>query len=136
MKPPRAGIGRRLKDIHLRLSGRLTPPEQLPPPDRLQSWLLPIADLLMVVMYSRPPGGSLRTARVTPVTICLAAAVFLLVGIPGLWLAISALVALDPFRLLVGVVASILGLASGVLALFGIRQRSAIRLIQHQRPGR
>ena len=48
-----------------------------PPPPRWGVAALPIADLFMRAMLSRPPGGSLRATWVTPATVglCLATAV-------------------------------------------------------------
>ncbi len=113
------------------MSGKLTLPEELPPPDRLQSWLLPVADRFMTLMLSRPPGGSLRTARVTPMTIWLAAGVFVVAGIPGLLLTGYALLQLQLILLLAGLVLVGLGLGSAALAVFGIRQRQGIAAHGH-----
>ena len=91
--------------------------------DRTQARLLPLADVVMVVMLSRPPSRALRNTRVTSVTIGLAALLAILcsglLGITatrpvkgggwGWWVGSPALSALAP------------GCAD--LALFGIRQR-------------
>ncbi len=108
------------------MSGQLTLPEQLPPPDRLQSWLLPVADLFMVLMVSRPPGGSLRYARVTAATIWLATAAFLMLGIAGGWLMDSALVGGKWILVLPALLGLGISLGSGVLAVFGVRQRHSL----------
>ncbi len=68
------------------MPGKPTVSEELPPLDCTQSRLLPIADAFMMLMLSRPGGGSLRTTRVTLATIWLSAGVSLVVGIPGLLL--------------------------------------------------
>lgn len=105
-----------------RMSGRLTPPE-VTPLDRIQLMLLPVADLFMILMYSRPPGGSLRTARVTLMTIWLAAAVAVLAGIPAAVLLVHAVARLQPVPIAIGLLGVAVGLGSGILAVFGIRQR-------------
>lgn len=117
----RHGLGQFLE----RMSGRLTPPETTPL-DRTQLILLPVADLFMILMFSRPPGGSLRTARVTPLTIWLAAAVAVLAGVPALVLLVQATAGFRPLLILVGLLGVAIALGSGVLAVFGVRQRSLI----------
>jgi len=116
---------RRLGQFLERMSGRLTPPE-VTPLDRTQLMLLPVADLFMILMFSRPPGGSLRTARVTPVTIWLAAVVAVLGGLPALVLLVHATASFQPLFILVGLLGVAIGLGSGVLAVFGVRQRLLI----------
>ena len=107
------------------MSGRLTPPE-VTPLDGIQRMLLPIADLVMILMLSRPPGGSLRTARVTLATIWLAA---LVAGL-ALFLALMVLAYAVPkaqlLLIVVGLLSAALGVGAGVLAVFGIRQRLLI----------
>ena len=111
----------RLGKFMERMSGRLTPPE-VTPLDRTQEMLLPVADLFMILMYSRPPGGSLRTARVTLITIWLAAAVAVLAGIPATVLLVHAVARFQPLLIPVGLLGVAIGLGSGVLAVFGVRQ--------------
>jgi hypothetical protein len=115
----------RLRQYMERMSGRLTPPE-VTPLDRIQLMLLPIADLFMILMYSRPPGGSLRTARVTLMTIWLAAAVAVLVGIPAAVLLVHGVAGLQPLPIAIGLVGLAVGLGAGILAVFGVRQRILI----------
>ena len=115
----------RLRQFMERMSGRLTPPE-VTPLDRIQLMLLPIADLFMILMYSRPPGGSLRTARVTLMTIWLAASVAVLAGIPAAVLLVHAVATLQLLPIAIGLVGVAVGLGSGILAVFGVRQRILI----------
>jgi hypothetical protein len=115
----------RLRQFMERMSGRLTPPE-VTPLDRIQLMLLPIADLFMILMYSRPPGGSLRTARVTLMTIWLAAAVAVLAGIPAAVLLVHAVATLQLLPIAIGLVGVAVGIGSGILAVFGVRQRILI----------
>lgn len=98
-------------------------PATAPPFDRLQEKLLPAADFVMAIFWSRPGGLSLRTTWVTPATLVLASAVS----------AMSLLGALIVFRLAllgqsvvlaVGCVAcGLLSAATGIVSLYGIRQR-------------
>lgn len=99
------------------------------PFDRLQARLLPVADAFMVLMISRPPSGSLRTTRVTLVTILLAVAVALCVGLPALVLVGYAAVGWHPLLLIPGILCLILGLGAAAVAIFGIRQRTLARRV-------
>ncbi len=108
------------------MPGKPTVSEELPPLDRTQFRLLPIADALMMLMLSRPGGGSLRTTRVTLATIWLSAGVSLVVGIPGLLLIGYAIFSLEWLVLIPGLPAASLGLGSASLAVFGIRQRQLL----------
>ena len=105
------------------MSGRLTPLEDIPPHDCLQAWLLPIADAVMVLMVSRPAGGSLRTARVTKVTIWLALVSFAVLGAATGWLLDEAITRGKWILVVPALLALGLSLGCGVLALFGVRQR-------------
>jgi hypothetical protein len=44
------------------------PEAPVPPPGPLRSAVLPVADLFMLAMFSKPPSGTLRTTWVTPST--------------------------------------------------------------------
>jgi hypothetical protein len=100
------------------------PPEiELPPLNRVQRILLPIADGFMVAMYSRPPSGTLRTTRVTAVSIALGAAGFVVCGVIGLLLALGT--GAGALRWIAAVLLEAFALGSGALALFGILQRRA-----------
>jgi hypothetical protein len=99
---------------------------ELPPLDRLQARLLPAADLVMIVMWSRPPSGTLRTTRVTRATIWLSAAVAVVTGglallLAGYLLRGASLLLLVPALLVVPLAAG-----SACLAAFGIRQHRQI----------
>jgi hypothetical protein len=117
----------RLHRVHLRLSGNLDRAEPLPPPTGLQARLLPAADLVLALLYSRSHAGSLRSVRVTLATIWLAGVTFLLAGALALTLTLAALAPLNPFLLLAGLAAAAVSLAGGVLATYGALQRRAIR---------
>jgi hypothetical protein len=95
--------------------------------DRLQGRLLPLADLVMVLMLSRPPSGTLRTTRVTVVTIVLAGVVGAasLALIPVLALRVAG--GHTPLWLVLvpALVAAAVGCAD--LATFGMRQRYLLR---------
>ena len=44
------------------------PDAPVPPPGRLGTAVLPVADFFMLAMFSKPPSGTLRTTWVTPST--------------------------------------------------------------------
>jgi hypothetical protein len=102
------------------------PGEQLPM-DPWQERLLPSADLFMVLMWSRPPSGTLRTTRVTLATIILGFAVTLAIGVPSLALLVYALATWTPLLLLGAVPCLLLGLGATAVGLFGVRQRLLLR---------
>jgi len=95
-------------------------------PPLLDAWqlrLLPLADLFMGLMWSRPGGLSLRTTWVTPATLGLALAVILVVGLPGLGAIAYGAANRQLLVLFGGLVASALGIGAAAVALYGIRQR-------------
>jgi hypothetical protein len=102
-------------------------PEGTPPLDRRQLRLLPLADLFMGLMWSRPGGLSLRTTWVTPATIWLGIAAIVLVGLPGIAAIAFGLATVQPLFIVAGVVAIALALGAGTVAVYGIRQRSLAR---------
>lgn len=115
--------GRRLLRTHRRFSGRLDVVESLPPPDRFQRAILPIADLFMTLMFSRPVGGSLRSVRVSSETIVLASFVaVVLVGV-GIALAISGTATGQILPVIVAVAALGFALGAASVSVFGFRQR-------------
>jgi hypothetical protein len=119
-------MGERLRHLHARLSGRLDAAEPLPPPGRVQAWLLPVADWIMIAMLSRSRGGSLRTVRVTMTTIWLAAIIALGGGWVGLSLLWGGLSTMRVLPIALGMGAVTVALGAGALALYGILQRRAI----------
>ena len=98
-------------------------PTYAPPLDAWQLHLLPLADLFMGLMWSRPGGLSLRTTWVTPATLGLALAVMLVVGLPGLGAVAYGAANRQLLVLFGGLVASALGVGATAVALYGIRQR-------------
>jgi hypothetical protein len=84
---------------------------------------LPLADLFMGMMLSRPRGLSLRTAWVTPATLALACCVAFLAFPAGAVLLVMA--AARPQLLLAALAlgAISIGLGAFCLAVYGIRQR-------------
>ena len=98
-------------------------PTYAPPLDAGQLRLLPLADLFMGLMWSRPGGLSLRTTWVTPATLGLALAVILVVGLPGLGAIAYGAANRQLLVLFGGLVASALGIGAAAVALYGIRQR-------------
>jgi len=98
-------------------------PKDAPPLDVWQLRLLPLADLFMGLMWSRPGGLSLRTTWVTPATLGLALAVIPLVGLPGLGAIAYGAANRQLLVLFGGLVASALAIGATAVALYGIRQR-------------
>jgi hypothetical protein len=92
----------------------------LPWPGRL---LLPIADLFMVLMISRPPSGSLRTTWVTPATLGLSMAT----AVVGVLLDVAVLGGgtgdITIASLLGATVLTVLAIGSASVAAIGILQR-------------
>jgi hypothetical protein len=81
-----------------------TPAGPVPRAPRPVLLLVPLADLFMIAMVSRPATGSLRTTWVTPATrwLCVAAALIALLAVITLrpaqqWLAILEMVVLASF---------------------------------------
>jgi hypothetical protein len=99
-------------------------PKDAPPLDALQLRLLPLADLFMGLMWSRPGGLSLRTTWVTPATLGLALAVIFVVGLPGLGALVFGIANRQLLLVVGGLIAAVLGIGAGAVALYGIRQRS------------
>jgi hypothetical protein len=52
------------------------PDAPVPPPGRIGSAVLPVADFFMLAMFSKPPSGTLRTTWVTPSTYWMSLATF------------------------------------------------------------
>jgi hypothetical protein len=77
----------------------------------------------MGLMWSRPGGLSLRTTWVTPATIALGTAVALVVGVGGILAAVYGAAGGNSLVLVLGIAAWGLGLGSGAVAFYGIRQR-------------
>ena len=107
------------------MPNRLTrvPDRPVPPLPAAGRALLPLADLMMVVMLSRPASGSLRTTWVTPATV---------------WLAVPTAVLGAAASLIViagGGGSGLLALAGGLL-LLGLAAGSAaivvVSLLQHR----
>ena len=98
-------------------------PKDAPPLDAWQLRLLPLADLFMGLMWSRPGGLSLRTTWVTPATLALGVAVVLFVGLPGLGAIAYGLANRQMLALVGGLIAVALGVGAAAVALYGIRQR-------------
>lgn len=105
------------------MPNRLTrvPVGPVPPPRGLVRLVIPLADLFMLGMISRPPSGSLATTWVTPATLQLCVALTVL-GIP---IAIALAVLGGLAGLLGGLVLLLLALGSAAVAVVGIGQRLA-----------
>ena len=99
-------------------------PKDAPPLDTWQLRLLPLADLFMGLMWSRPGGLSLRTTWVTPATLALAAAVVPFAGFGGLGGIAYGVANRQLLLVLGGLIALVLGIGAATVALYGIRQRT------------
>lgn len=98
-------------------------PSGKPPIDGVQRRLLPIADLVMGVLWSRPGGMSLRTTWVTPATILLGvpiAAAAAIASVAAIWRGLASGQALLTIG---GVLLGVVAASIGCVALYGIRQR-------------
>jgi hypothetical protein len=84
---------------------------------------LPAVDLVMGLLWSRPGGLSLRTTWVTPATIALGLLVGGFAGITGLAAIFIGMASENLGVLGGGVLACVLAVGAGTVALFGIRQR-------------
>ena len=99
-------------------------PKDAPPLDAWQLRLLPVADLFMGLMWSRPGGLSLRNTWVTPATLALAAAVVLFAGLGGLGGITYGVANRQVLLVLGGLIALALGVGAAIVALYGVRQRT------------
>jgi hypothetical protein len=106
-------------------------PAVAPPLDPWQLRLLPVADLFMGLMWSRPGGLSLRTTWVTPATIWLGIAALAMVGLPGVGAIAYGLATGEVLLAALGLLAVALAAGAGTVALYGIRQRG---LAANRRP--
>ena len=99
-------------------------PKDAPPLDTWQLRLLPLADLFMGLMWSRPGGLSLRTTWVTPATLALAVGVVLFAGLGGLAGIAYGVANRQVLLVLGGLIAVALGVGAATVALYGVRQRT------------
>jgi len=99
-------------------------PNDAPPLDAWQLRLLPLADLFMGLMWSRPGGLSLRTTWVTPATLALAVGVVLFAGLGGLAGIAYGVANRQVLLVLGGLIAVALGVGAATVALYGVRQRT------------
>ena len=90
--------------------------------DSIQRRLLPLADFVMGLMWSRPRGLSLTDAWVTPATIALGLTVTI-IGLGGGIAALAYGVGRHWVWFGAGLIIVGLALGAGLVALYGIRQR-------------
>jgi hypothetical protein len=98
-------------------------PSSDPPVDRVQEKLVPLADLVMGIFWSRPGGLSLRTTWVTPATLVLASSVSAISFLAALTASILAVARGSLLLVLAAAGCGLLAMGTGVVALYGIRQR-------------
>ena len=107
------------------MPNRLTavPARPVPAPGRLAALLLPVADLSMLALISRPATGSLRRTWVTPATLVLALAAAVIA---------TASAILFGLRLGGGGIAASLGLAICVVIAAGAASVAVVGLDQRR----
>lgn len=98
-------------------------PAGSPPLDSTQLRLLPLVDIFMWLMFSRPGGLSLRTTWVTPATIWLCSGVAVAAGLLGLLAASYGLSSGYLLPLIGGLFSIAAALGSAAVAFYGARQR-------------
>ncbi|HEY0492822.1 MAG TPA: hypothetical protein VGD57_05080 [Candidatus Dormibacteraeota bacterium] len=98
-------------------------PAGSPPLDATQMRLLPVADVVMLLMFSRPGGLSLRNTWVTPATIWLCSAVSATALVLGLAACSYGLGTGYLLPLVGGLVALIGATGCASVAVYGARQR-------------
>lgn len=102
-------------------------PQGPPPLDGLQLRLLPLADLFMGLMWSRPGGLSLRTTWVTPATLALSIAVAVGGGLAGPVAIAFGRGSGGIVWIVAGLIAIALAVGAAAVAIYGIRQRWLMR---------
>lgn len=85
---------------------------------------LPVADLFMVAMISRPDSGSLRTTWVTPATLQMSLGLVVACILAGVF-AVAAATGGNAAAIVLCVAVLALALGAGAVALVGIAQRSS-----------
>ena len=103
-------------------------PKQAPPVDTMQLHLLPVADLFMGLMFSRPGGLSLRTTWVTPASIWLCGATSIGAGVLGVGAIGYGIVTAQILLIALGLLAVPLAFGAATVAVYGIRQRLLLRV--------
>ena len=98
-------------------------PAGSPPLDSTQLRLLPLADLVMWLMFSRPGGLSLRTTWVTPATILLCSSVAFAAGILGVVAFSYGLNSGYVLPLIAGLFSITAAIGCASIAVYGARQR-------------
>lgn len=97
------------------------------PFDAVQARLLPVADRVMLLMWSRPKSGSLRDTRVTIVTIYLALATAVVALLLTLLCLLRAAAGGNVPWVVAAVLLLLLAFGCADLGLYGIRQRLLMR---------
>jgi hypothetical protein len=87
--------------------------------------VLPVADLFMELMLSRPPSGTLRSTWVTPATLQMCGALAAIGGVLGIVLGRQALAAGAWLEAAAGLVLLVLAIGAAAVAAVGLAQRRA-----------
>ncbi len=85
--------------------------------------LLPLADLFMAALLSRPPGGTLRTTWVTPATLQMSGAVAVAGSLLGAVAAVSGFTGGRWVVTAAGILLILLAIGSASVAAVGLAQR-------------
>jgi ABC-type proline/glycine betaine transport system permease subunit len=99
------------------------PDAPVPPPGRLASVVLPVADFFMLAMFSKPPSGTLRTTWVTPATYWMTLATFLGAFVIGALLVSGVLGSLTSLSVVGVVICLLFAVGAGSVAIVGAEQR-------------
>ena len=102
------------------------PDAPVPPPGRLASVVLPVADFFMLAMFSKPPSGTLRTTWVTPSTYWMTLATFVGAVVIAALLLSGVVGSLTTISVVGVVICLFFAIGAGSVALVGGGQRRSI----------
>jgi hypothetical protein len=105
------------------MSNRLTvvPAAPVPAPGPLARAVLPVADLFMLAMLSRPASGSLRTTWVTPATLWLSLATSLVLAAGAVLLPVA--LTRGPSGIAGAALCAALAVGAAAVVIVGLGQR-------------
>jgi len=99
------------------------PDRPVPQPGRLGSAVLPVADLFMLAMFSRPASGTLRTTWVTPSTYWMTVGTFIGALVLAALLVSGAIGPLTTISITGVVICLLYAMGAGSVAVIGGIQR-------------
>ena len=127
---PKPAIGRRSRSYRAVLMANVftaVPPEAPPPLSGAARSVLPLADLFMIAMWSRPATGSLDKTWVTPATLALAAACVAAVVVVLVALVAGAVHWPSAVGAIVAIACTALGVGAASVVTVGLDQRRTRR---------